>query len=106
MKDIADRISLGIPDIIREHHPNIIILGGPMGKIFRLFEPYLPRDLGVELRRPKRPNESAIYGCYLYAKNQKTNQHRAGFDDGTQRVRCGSVHGERGDLRRYQLYRR
>ena len=71
MKDIADRISLGIPDIVREHHPNIIILGGPMGKIFRLFEPYLPRDLGVKLRRPKRPNESAIYGCYLYAKNQK-----------------------------------
>ena len=70
LKDIANRISLGIPDIVREHRPDMMILGGPMGKIFRLFEPYLPRDLGVKLRRPKRPTESAIYGCYIYAKTK------------------------------------
>lgn len=71
LKDIARRISLGLPDIIEEYRPNTIILGGPMGRIFRLYEPFLLKDLGVKLRRPKRPNESAIYGCYLYAKNQK-----------------------------------
>lgn len=71
LKDIARRISLGLPDIIEEHRPDTIILGGPMGKIFRLYEPYLPKNLEVKLRRPKRPTESAIYGCYLYAKNQK-----------------------------------
>lgn len=73
LRDIANRMSLGLPSIIEEHHPDIIIIGGPMGKIFRLYEPYLPKDLGVKLRRPKRPTESAIYGCYLYAKNQKDN---------------------------------
>lgn len=71
LEDVARRMSLGLPDIIKSYHPETIILGGPMGKIFRLYEPYLPKDLGVKLRRPKRPTESAIYGCYLYAKNQK-----------------------------------
>ena len=70
MQDIANRIALGLPDIINDHHPDIIIIGGPMGKIFKLYEPYLPKDLGAKLRRPKRPTESAIYGCYLYAKNK------------------------------------
>ena len=68
LRDIANRISLGIPDIIEEHHPQIVILGGPMGKIFKLFEPYLINTSGVKMRRPKRPTESTIYGCYVYAK--------------------------------------
>lgn len=71
LNDIAYRIALGLPEIIAEYHPNTIILGGPMGKIFRLYEPFLPRDLGVKLRRPKRPTESTIYGCFLYARNKK-----------------------------------
>ena len=73
MEDIAKRVSLGLPDIIEKYHPQTIILGGPLGKIFRLYVKYLPKDLGVKLRRPKRPNESAIYGCYAYAK-QKTQE--------------------------------
>ena len=86
LKDIAGRISLGLLDIIKEHHPDTLILGGPMGKIFRLFEPYLPRDLGVKLRRPKRPTESTIYGCYIYAKNKdRTNDKTPpATDEGTQ----------------------
>ena len=69
--DVANRIYLGLPDIVKEYHPDTIILGGPMGKIFKLYSRYLPSDLNVKLRRPKRPNESVIYGCYLYAKQKE-----------------------------------
>ena len=69
--DIANRVYLGLPDIIKEHHPDTIILGGPMGKIFKLYAKYLPDDSGVKYRRPKRPNESVIYGCFLYAKQKE-----------------------------------
>ena len=71
LEDIAKRIYLGLPDIVKDYHPDTIILGGPMGKIFRLYVKYLPRDLEVKYRRPKRPNESVIYGCYLYAKQKE-----------------------------------
>ncbi|MBQ2695271.1 ROK family protein [Candidatus Saccharibacteria bacterium] len=70
MMDIAQRISLGLPDIIASYRPQNIILGGPMGKIFKRYVKYLPK-LGVKFRRPKRPLESVIYGCYLYAKQQE-----------------------------------
>lgn len=69
-QDIANRVALGLNDIIKKYHPDTIILGGPLGKIFRLYSKYLP-DLGVKYRRPKRPLESVIYGCYLFGKNQK-----------------------------------
>ena len=71
LKDVADRMYLGIPDIIKEFQPNTIIFGGPMGKIFRLYNKYLPVTTGVKYRRPKRPTESVIYGCYLYAKKKE-----------------------------------
>ncbi|MBP5647816.1 ROK family protein, partial [Candidatus Saccharibacteria bacterium] len=67
LQDIAQRIYLGLPDIVKKYRPDTIVLGGPMGKIFKLYSEYLPQDLGVKYRRPKRPNESVIYGCYLYA---------------------------------------
>ena len=68
--DIAHRVSLGLPDIVKKYHPDTIVLGGPLGKIFRLYSKFLP-DLGVKYRRPKRPTESVIYGCYLFGKNKK-----------------------------------
>ena len=71
LEDIARRMALGLPDIIKEYKPDTIVLGGPMGKIFKLYAKYLPQDLGVKLRRPKRPNESVIYGCYIYAKQKE-----------------------------------
>lgn len=70
LEDVAKRISLGLPDIVKKYHPDNIILGGPMGKIFRLYSKYLP-DLEVKYRRPKRPNESVIYGCYRYARQKE-----------------------------------
>ena len=70
LEDVAERVRLGLPDIVKQYKPDTIILGGPLGKIFRLYSKYLP-DLGVKLRRPKRPNESVIYGAYLYAKQKE-----------------------------------
>ena len=71
MQDIANRIALGLPDVVKEYHPDTIVLGGPMGKVFRLYVRYLPNDLGVKYRRPRRPTESVIYGCYRYAKQKE-----------------------------------
>lgn len=71
MQDIAARIYLGLPDIIKSYQPNTIVLGGPMGKIFRLYAKYLPKLPEVKYRRPKRPLESVIYGCYIYAKQKE-----------------------------------
>ena len=71
LQDIAARMYLGLPDITKEFHPNNIVLGGPMGKIFRLYVKYLPKLPGVKYQRPKRPLESVIYGCYIYAKQKE-----------------------------------
>ncbi len=71
LMDIAKRIYLGLPDIVKEYHPDTIVLGGPLGKIFRLYIKYLPNDLKVKYRKPRRPTESVIYGCYIYAKQKE-----------------------------------
>lgn len=71
LEDIAARIYLGLPDIVKKYHPDNIILGGPMGKVFRLYSKYLPEIKGVKLRAPKRPTESVIYGCHLYARGKE-----------------------------------
>ena len=67
MQDVAARVSLGLPDVISTQKPDVIVLGGPFGKIFKRYVKFLP-DLGVRYVRPKRPLESVVYGCYLYAK--------------------------------------
>ena len=71
MQDIAARIYLGLPDIVKEFNPDNIVLGGPIGKIFRLYSKDLPKLPGVRYRRPKRPLESVIYGCYIYARQKE-----------------------------------
>ena len=71
LEEIAKRVYLGLPDVIKNYHPDTVILGGPMGKIFRLYVKYLPSGLDVKLKRPKRPTESVIYGCYIYAKQKE-----------------------------------
>lgn len=71
MEEIAKRIHLGLPDIVKKYKPDTIVLGGPMGKIFKSYVKYLPSDLEVKYRAPKRPNESVIYGCYIYAKQKE-----------------------------------
>jgi len=71
LQDIAARIYLGLPDVAKKCAADTIVLGGPMGKIFQLYVRYIPKIPGVRLRKPKRPTESVIYGCYLYAKTKE-----------------------------------
>lgn len=71
LQDVAARVYLGVPDIVKEIEPKTIVFGGPLGKIFKLYSKYMPETPGVNYRRPKRPNESVIYGCYLYARNKE-----------------------------------
>lgn len=70
MSEVAERVYLGLPDIATKYSPDTIILGGPLGKIFKLYIKYLPKIDGVRYLRPKRPLESVIYGCYLFGKSQ------------------------------------
>lgn len=70
LEDIAKRIQLGLMDVAIRYKPRNIVLGGPMGKIFSLYVRYIPKLPGITYRRPKRPTESVIYGCYLYAKQR------------------------------------
>jgi hypothetical protein len=68
MEDVAKRMWLGLEDVISEYQPKTIILGGPMGKIFRRYAKFIPTSKGVKYVRPRRPLESPVYGCYFYAK--------------------------------------
>ena len=73
MQDVANRVALGMPDIIKKYSPDVVVLGGPLGKIFKRYSKYLPTDFKVKFVRPRKPLESVIYGCYFYAK-QKTSE--------------------------------
>ena len=70
-QDVTNRIVLGLTDIISEEKPDTIIIGGPIAQIFsRLKKPLksaLPKS-SPKIIGAKRPDESVIYGCYLYAK--------------------------------------
>lgn len=71
---IAFRLSLGLKNIINHYHPDVIIIGGPLSLIFNNIRPYLKDYLFPnvnslpKLVKAKRPEESTIYGCYLYGK--------------------------------------
>lgn len=71
---IAFRLSLGLSDIINHYHPDTIIIGGPLAHIFNHIHPYLINYLFdsvnslPDFKKAKRPEESVIYGCYLYGK--------------------------------------
>ena len=71
LTEVARRVYLGLPDVVRKYRPDTIVLGGPLGKIFRSYVKFLPDDLGVRYRKPRRPTESVIYGCFIYAKQKE-----------------------------------
>ncbi len=70
MEDVAKRMTLGLTGAIDKYHPDVVVIGGPMGKVFKRFYKFLP-DLKVRYVRPRRPLESVIYGCYLFSKNKE-----------------------------------
>lgn len=71
---VAFRLSIGLSDIINHYHPNTIIIGGPVGNILKKIRPSLidyifPKINSLpKIVKAKRPEESVIYGCYLYGK--------------------------------------
>ncbi len=71
---IAFRLSLGLSDIINHYHPDTIIIGGPLGHIYKNIHPYLKSYLFPQVKSlpkivsAKHPEKSVIYGCYLYGK--------------------------------------
>lgn len=92
MQDVANRMWLGLKDVIDEYQPKVVVLGGPMGKIFRRYVKYLPASEGVRYVRPRRPLESVVYGGYLYGKKmvpkEKRNKRSQGPKD-----KAGDVKG-------------
>lgn len=74
-KDIVERVSIGLIDIIESEHPDTIIIGGPLALIFDKLEApltdYLKSHTEVKLPKIKKafkPTESVIYGGYAYSK--------------------------------------
>lgn len=75
-EDIALRVALGLPEVIQKYHPDYIVIGGPLAKLFHHFKADLRKDLKNLLPNKslprivpaRRPKESVIYGCYLFAK--------------------------------------
>ncbi len=72
--DVAKRMSIGLTGIIKNINPKIIIIGGPIGMIFKDFEKPLKKELKKSFKKlpkivpAKHPTESVIHGGYLYAK--------------------------------------
>lgn len=53
LQDIAHRLSIGLADLITQHHPDTIILGGPLGQNLPLYHDFLLTDLKKALSDPK-----------------------------------------------------
>lgn len=77
LEDIACRFSIGLSDLIKIYSPNQIVLSGPIIAVFPGFKDTLAKLLETSLKTevPKiyparRPQESVIYGAYLYGKSK------------------------------------
>lgn len=77
LDDVACRFSVGLVDLIKEHEPDQIVLSGPITEVFPGFKNTLKKLLETSLKTEppkiypaKRPQESVIYGAYLYGKSK------------------------------------
>jgi len=75
-QQIADRISRGFLAIIPFIQPDVVVLGGSIGKYFERYgaqlEGILKEKLPPHIACPlfveaKHPEEAVVYGCYYYA---------------------------------------
>lgn len=73
-QDLIARLSLGLLDILEQEEPETLIIGGPLGFILKKLKKPLLKSLRQsiktlpKIKRAKKPNESVIYGAYLYSK--------------------------------------
>ncbi len=75
---IAAKIAIGLVPLLEEKHPEIVIIGGPLGEIFRYFRPTLNRLVKIGLKnspakipkliKAKKPRRCVSYGAYKLAK--------------------------------------
>lgn len=75
--EIAERLALGLADVVRQYHPDNIIVGGPLAYLFSRLKSPLKKALRARLDRlpggayatlPKLlgaefPEEAVVYGC-------------------------------------------
>lgn len=77
LADIACRFSVGLSDLIKAHSPKQVVLSGPVIAVFpgfimtlnKLLEESLKSDV-PPIYPAKKPQESVIYGAYLYGKSK------------------------------------
>ena len=81
-KEIAHRLGLGLFDMIATLQPEVVVLGGGVGRHFTHFKAYLEQELQqYEMPLvpipPVRPatyaEDSVLYGCYSLAKDKYGN---------------------------------
>lgn len=78
-EDVAARLTPGLIDLIKTYRPDMIIIGGAVGFLYKGLKKPLIKNLSEEIPkknlpkivRAKRPLESVIYGQYLYAKSHE-----------------------------------
>lgn len=77
LDDVARRMAIGIAPLIREQSPSQIVLSGPISSVFSGFHAPLVKFLEDSLKTTvppiysaKKPQESVIYGAYLYGKQK------------------------------------
>lgn len=77
-QEIAERIALGLVDIIKDEKPATIVVGGPLALRFRHFikplKKILKKDLGTtklpRIRAAHSPKEAVTHGMHIYAQQQ------------------------------------
>lgn len=86
--EIAERLSLGLADVVRKYRPDQIIIGGPLAVLFPRLKRPLKKALRARLDRaasgtfyrvPKllmaeKPHESVVYGCLEVAKREAADE--------------------------------
>ena len=81
LDDVACRFEIGLTDLIKKHEPNQIVLSGPIISVFPGFHDTLVKLLEASLGKSrevppiypaKHPQESVIYGAYLYGKSKNS----------------------------------
>lgn len=87
-QEIAERIAIGLTDIIKAEKPNTIVIGGPLALRFRHFikplKKLLKEDTGIQklprIRPAKSPKEAVTHGMHIYAKQQDLDEDSNGAE--------------------------
>ncbi len=79
LDDVACRFEVGLTDLIKKYNPDQIVLSGPIIAVFPGFKDTLEKLLSASLGKTrevppiypaKHPQESVIYGAYLYGRSK------------------------------------